>query len=130
MKLDASNNSGEYKVEAIWNNAVYARKSESGYLPGFYCLVSWKRYLKEENTWESASVIQHLKKFINSFYKDDLDKLTKIFLAIDIAPPTARPIVKFIKLSKRKQGQPAKKRTTKRVKKWDNKKSIQVSLVF
>ena len=40
----------EYKVEAIWDSAVYARESESGHLPGFYYLVSWKRYLKEENT--------------------------------------------------------------------------------
>ena len=49
-KLDAGNNSGEYKVEAICNNAVYARKSESGYLSGLYYLVFWKGYLKERNT--------------------------------------------------------------------------------
>ena len=35
--LNAGNeNSEEYKVEAIWDNAVYANKSESGHLPGFY----------------------------------------------------------------------------------------------
>ena len=40
-ELDASDNrSGEYKVEAIWDNAVYARESKSGYLPGLYYLVS------------------------------------------------------------------------------------------
>ena len=42
--------SEEYKVEAIWDSAVYASKSESGQLPGLYCLVAWKGYLKEENT--------------------------------------------------------------------------------
>ena len=51
MEFDAGNNkSREYKVEAIWDSAVYARESESGHLPGFYYLVSWKRYPEEENT--------------------------------------------------------------------------------
>ena len=42
-------NSKEYKVETIWDSAVYARKSK-GYLSGFYYLVAWKSYPKEENT--------------------------------------------------------------------------------
>ena len=33
LELKAGN-SKEYKVEAIWNSAVYANKSESGQLPG------------------------------------------------------------------------------------------------
>ena len=37
-------NKREYKVKAIWDSAVYARESKSGYLPGLYYLVSWKRY--------------------------------------------------------------------------------------
>ena len=33
MEFDISdNNSGEYKVEAIWDSVVYAKKSKSGYL--------------------------------------------------------------------------------------------------
>ena len=40
IELDASNNSEEYKVEAIWDSAIYARKSKSGHLSGFYHLVS------------------------------------------------------------------------------------------
>ena len=40
----------EYKIEAIWDSAVYVRESESGYLLGFYYLVSWKEYPEEENT--------------------------------------------------------------------------------
>ena len=51
MEFDADDNeSGEYKVEAIRDSAVYARKSESGHLLGLYYLVLWKRYPKEENT--------------------------------------------------------------------------------
>ena len=49
-ELDAGDNSGKYKVEAIWDSAVYARELESGHLPGLYYLVFWKGYLKEENT--------------------------------------------------------------------------------
>ena len=33
-------NEGEYKMEAIWDSTVYARKSKSGHLSGFYYLVS------------------------------------------------------------------------------------------
>ena len=40
IEFDNGNNSGEYKVEAIWDSVVYARELESGYLPGFYYLVS------------------------------------------------------------------------------------------
>ena len=40
-ELNASNeDSKEYKIEAIWDSAVYANKSESGHLPGFYYLVA------------------------------------------------------------------------------------------
>ena len=40
-ELDAGDDdSEEYKVEAIWDSAVYATESESGHLPGLYYLVS------------------------------------------------------------------------------------------
>ena len=42
--------SEEYKVEAIWDSAVYAIKSETGHLPSLYYLVAWKGYPEEENT--------------------------------------------------------------------------------
>ena len=35
MKFDASDNE-EYKVEVIWDSAIYAKESESGHLPGLY----------------------------------------------------------------------------------------------
>ena len=50
VELNASNENGEYKVEAIRDSEVYTRESESGYLPGLYYLVSWKGYPEEENT--------------------------------------------------------------------------------
>ena len=49
-ELDAGEDSGKYEVEAIWDNAVYAKKSKSGHLLGLYYLVSWKGYPEEENT--------------------------------------------------------------------------------
>ena len=58
MEFNASDDDGgEYKVEVIWDSAVYIRESELGHLPGLYYLVSWKGYSKEENTWEPASVV-------------------------------------------------------------------------
>ena len=43
-------NSKEYKVEAIWDNAVYTSESELGQLSGLYYLIAWKGYPKEKNT--------------------------------------------------------------------------------
>ena len=49
-ELDTSDDkSGEYKVEAICNSAVYVRES-AGYLPRLYYLVSSKSYLEKKNT--------------------------------------------------------------------------------
>ena len=71
MEYDVGDNdSGEYKVEVIWDGAVYARESKSCHLPGLYYLVSWKRYPDEENTWEPASAAQYLRKLISLFQKD------------------------------------------------------------
>ena len=58
IKFDIrDNNDGEYKVEAIWDSAVYIRELELDHLPNFYYLVSWKRYLKDENTWELVLMV-------------------------------------------------------------------------
>ena len=50
MEFDTDNNSGKYKVEVIYNSAIYMKELKSGYLPGLYYLVLWKRYPKDENT--------------------------------------------------------------------------------
>ena len=49
MEFNAGNNE-EYKVETIWDSAVYARELKSGHLPGLYYLVLCKGYPEEENT--------------------------------------------------------------------------------
>ena len=121
MEFDVGDDkSGEYKVEVIWDSAVYARESELGHLSGLYYFVSWKGYPKEENTWEPALAIQHLRKLITSFHKDHPDKPTAASPAIDTTPPmarpTIRPIVKSSEPSKEKQGQPANN-TNKQAKK-------------
>ena len=48
MELEVGNRK-EYKVEAIWDSAVYANKAKS-HLLGLYYLVACKRYLEEKNT--------------------------------------------------------------------------------
>ena len=101
-ELDAGNEIEKYKVKEIWDSAVYARESKLGHLPGLYYLISWKEYPEEENTWEPASVVQHLKKLINSFHKNHSDKPTATFPAINTAPLIAGLIIKFIKPPKRK----------------------------
>ena len=95
IEFNAGNDGEEYKVETIWDSALYAKELELGHLPGLYYLISWKGYSKEENTWKPASAIQHLRKLISSFYKDHLDKPTATSPAIDTAPPIVRPTVKL-----------------------------------
>ena len=105
LELEARD-SKEYEVEAIWDSTVYASKLELGQLLVLYYLVAWKGYPKEENTWEPLSVVQHLKKLINSFYKDHPEKPTVTSPPIDSALQMARPTVRPIPL-KQKRGQPA-----------------------
>ena len=117
-ELDASNkDSKKYKMEAIWNSAVYANKLESSHLSGLYYLVAWKGYSKEENTWELLSAVQHLKKLINSFYKKHSKKLTATSQLIHSAPMRARPMVKPIRHIKQKQGRPINSAASKQAKK-------------
>ena len=117
VELDAGNENGEYEVETIRDSDVYARELKLGHLPGLYYLVSWKRYPEEENTWEPASTVQHLRKLISSFHKNHPNKTTATSLAIDTAPPMARPTVKPAEPPKPKQRRPANS-TNKRAKKW------------
>ncbi len=104
----------EYEVEAIRDSAVYASKSE-GHLPGLDYLVSWKVYPEEENTWEPALAVLHLRKLINTFYRDHPEKPTATSSPIDSAPPIARPTVKpraEDSSTKTKRGRPAKANDT------------------
>ena len=56
LEFKAGDNT-EYKVEAIWDSAVYARELKAKHLPKLYDQISWKGYCEEENTWEPASAI-------------------------------------------------------------------------
>ena len=57
LEFDAGNNK-EYKVEAIIDSAIYAKKAER-HLESLYYLVSWKSYSKEKNTWELSSAVMY-----------------------------------------------------------------------
>ena len=116
-KLEAGD-SKEYKVEAIWDSVIFARKSESGHLPGLYYLLSWKGYPEEENTWEPILAVQHLRKLISSFHKDHPNKPTATSEPIDTASPMAKPIVKPPGPPKQKWDQPANSSNKQTKKTW------------
>ena len=50
----------EYKINGIWDSAVYARELAIRQLSGLYYLILWKGYSEEENIWETVLAIQHL----------------------------------------------------------------------
>ena len=121
--LDAGDNdSGEYKVEAIRDSAVYAKKSESSHLPGLYYLVSWKDYPKKENTWEPYSAVQNLQKLISSFHKNHPNKPTTTSETINTASPIVSPIVRPTATAtgqpKQKRGQSANSNNKQTKKNW------------
>ena len=103
-KFDAgNNNSGEYKVKVIWDSVIYIRKSISSHLPGFYYLVSLKRYPEEKNIYESASAVQYFKKLISLFHKDHSDKPITMSSAIKTILSRTKPTVKHTKPAKQIQ---------------------------
>ncbi len=112
LEFKSDGDGEEYKVEAIRNSTVYMTESE-GHLPGFYYLVSWKGYPKEENTWELTSMVLHLRKLISIFHRDHLNKPTVTSPPIDSALPMARPTVRpETSSTKQKRGRPAKANDT------------------
>ena len=120
-ELDAGDNSNKYKVEAIWDSAVYANKSESGHLPDLYYLVAWKGYPKKENPCKLLSAVQHLKKLISSFYKSYLEKPTTTSSPINSALLMAKPTIKPTQpITKRKQGQSANSTNKQAKKNWNS----------
>ena len=92
LEFDASNNK-EYKVEAIIDSIVYAKKAEE-HLLGLYYLVFWKGYPEEKSIWEPSSVVMHLQKLISTFHKDHPEKPTATSPSLDLALPIAKPSVK------------------------------------
>ena len=91
FEFEAGNNKDkEYEVDGIWNSAVYARES-ARQLPELYYLVSWKSYPEEENTWEPASAIQHLRRLVTAYHKENPEKPTATSDPVNTAPPIVRP---------------------------------------
>lgn len=95
LKFENNNNNRKYKIGAIFNSAVRAKKSESGHILGLYNLVSWKDYPKEENTWKPALTVQHLWKLLSIFHKKHQKKLMATLMPINSASPITKLILKF-----------------------------------
>lgn len=102
--INGKGNSGskEYKVIAICNSAVYAKKSDRGYLPGFYYLILWKSYSEKDNTWEPTLAVLYIYKLISIFYRDYLEKLTTTFSPIHSISSIAKSTVRLTKASNTK----------------------------
>ena len=122
LKFKAGDNK-EYKVDSIWDSAVYAKES-AGQLLGLYYLVSWKSYPEEENTWEPTSAIQHLQRLVTAYHKNNSEKPTATSDSVNTAPPIARasapfrPTAKLTTAPTKKRGQPIRSTIiNKRVKK-------------
>ena len=105
-------------VDGIWDSAVYAKESATGQLPGLYYLVLWKGYPEEENTWKPASAIQHLRRLVTAYHKDNPEKPTVTSAPVDTAPPMARPSAPLRPIAKPttapKRGRPAGSMAKKR----------------
>ena len=106
----------EYKIEAIWDSAIYAKEVDK-HLPGLYYLVAWKGYPEEENSWELSLTVIQLRKMISTFYKDYPEKLTAISVPQDSALLMAKPTIQLS--MKQKQGQLIEH--TKKCTKWGDK---------
>ena len=91
FEFKAGDDDKEYEVDGIRDSAVYAKESATGQLSGLYYLVSWKGYPEEENTWEPASAIQHLRRLVTAYHKDNPEKPTATSAPVNTAPPMARP---------------------------------------
>ena len=110
-EFEPDDDNKEYKVKAIQDSVVYAKKAD-GDLPGLYYLVIWKGYLEEENTRELFSTVMHFRKMVSTFYKDNPEKPTATSAPLNSFLPMAKLTVQLPK--KRKQRRPigrAKKRT-------------------
>ena len=105
LKFEVGGDNKKYEVEGICDSAVYAGESEVGHLLGLYYLVSWKGYPKNKSTWEPASAVQHLRKMVNTFYKNNPNKPIATSPPIDLAPLMANCTIPPNVNDKRKRSQ-------------------------
>lgn len=89
------NDSKEYKIEAICNSEIYAKKLHNGHLLDFCYLVSWKSYLEEKNTQEPTFAIQHFWRLVITFYKEHPEKPIITSPPIDLILPMAKLTVRL-----------------------------------
>ncbi len=116
LEFEAGGNN-KYEVEAIIDSIVYGQQAnDSNQIPNNYYLISWKGYLEEENTWKPSSVVIHLWKLINTFYKEYPEKPTVTSLPLNFASLMARPTVPKKQPIKQKRNH-LNKRANKRGKK-------------
>lgn len=102
IKFENNSDNKKYKVEAIYNNAVYASKLQ-GHLPDLYYLILWNGYSEEKNTCEPALVVLYFCKLISTFYYNYPKKPIATFLPIISITPTGRPILRPIEALNTKQ---------------------------
>ena len=93
FELELSNDK-EYKVEAIQDSEVYAKKANK-HLLGLYYLIIWKNYPKKENIWEPFLVVIHLWKLVSTFYKDHPKKPIATSAPLDSTPPMGKPRIQL-----------------------------------
>ena len=55
-----------------------------------YYLILWKNYLEEKNTWEPLLAVIYLRKLINTFSKEHLEKPIATSLLLDFVISMAR----------------------------------------
>ncbi len=91
LKFEVGGNK-EYEVEAIIDSAVYGQQANNNnQISSLYYHISWKDYLKEENTWEPSSAVIHLRKLISTFYKEHPEKPIATSSPLDSVLAMARP---------------------------------------
>ena len=91
LKFEPDTNK-KYKVEAIWDIAIYVMEA-NGHLSGLYYLIACKGYTEEENTWKLSLIVLHLQKMVNIFYKNHSEKSISTSLLLVSALPMAKPTI-------------------------------------
>ena len=107
FEFEAGNNK-EYEINGIRDSVVYAKESAIEQLPELYYLVLWKGYPEEENIWKPISAIQHLRRLVTAYYKDNPEKPTATSAPVDMAPLMAKSMATLTK----KRGRPVGSTTT------------------
>ncbi len=92
LKFETRGNK-EYEFEVIIDSAIYGQQTNSNQMPGLYYLVLWKGYLEEENTWKPSLAVIHLRKLINTFYKEHPEKPTATSPSLNSVLPMVRPTI-------------------------------------